>query len=380
MAPAFDPRAESVCVHSLKFCAMGPASNLPCRRRFQHLLRERNVEAFAAHGLFTLLPIIEVAQTGDVLDISYTIQRRSGILPENCCRLFRFPTDTVIVKYHVSLRFSEGRAMRWKSSSAELVPEESREGSGHSLDVEGGASHLPGAGDKRPRMARRPSLDSNLGLRKLGRCRRRVSRAPGPETPTIPPWRRSPGNWPMPSRTRWPASTARYACARMRCSIWSSRQASRGMIPSPPGLVARRRFGDGKDMAFLLVHLLRRLGFFARPILVNTTLRKSVADLLPADDAFDHVLVEFHQRDQTRWVDPMSSRQGGGALNRAIPDYGAGLPIERREGSRLAPRPAQDADLYDLKETILLDTTGKASWISAVTRPGVSTPRRSEGI
>lgn len=362
----FDLRAESVRVHSLKLLREGAAVEFATPEKFHLLIRERNVEAFATHGLFTLLPLTEEARIADVLEISYTIHRRSAILPEKCCRLFRFPMDAMIAKYHVSVRFVESRTMNWKSSSPQLAPEESREGSevlwtwkGERVISPAPETNVPVWHVDEPWI--QISDCENWGVVAAGFARAWIEDAHDRAVAEIA----------RNFADAEPDALARIDRAIRLCQDefqhLEFETGSAGMVPSPPGLVARRRFGDNKDLAFFLVHLLRRLGSFARPILVNTTLRKSVAGLLPAEDAFDHVVVEFHHRDQTRWVDPMSSRQGGGALNRAIPDYGAGLPIDA--AARVlapAPRRAHDADLYELRETILLDTTGKSSWISAV--------------
>jgi hypothetical protein len=140
-----------------------------------------------------------------------------------------------------------------------------------------------------------------------------------------------------------------------------------GQVPTPPGIVARKRYGDCKDLSFLLVHLLKRLGISARPILVNTRLRKSLAAMLPMDGLFNHVVVEYEVQGETRWVDATMKQQGGGALNRFIPDYGVGLPVDlTATGLIESPRAPVQGSRYELKETILLDTTGAPSFISVV--------------
>jgi hypothetical protein len=140
-----------------------------------------------------------------------------------------------------------------------------------------------------------------------------------------------------------------------------------GQMPTLPGIVARQRYGDCKDLSFLLVHLLKRLGITARPILVNTKLRKSMAAMLPMDGLFNHVVVEFGVQGETRWVDATMKQQGGGALNRFIPDYGVGLPVDLTSTRLIeSPRAPVQASRYELKETILLDTTGAPSFISVV--------------
>ncbi|NTV11877.1 MAG: tetratricopeptide repeat protein, partial [Zoogloea sp.] len=62
--------------------------------------------------------------------------------------------------------------------------------------------------------------------------------------------------------------------------------------PYPPNEVAKRRFGDCKDKAYLLVTLLRELGIEARPVLVALSSRKMPAKVLPSPNMFDHVIVE----------------------------------------------------------------------------------------
>lgn len=140
-----------------------------------------------------------------------------------------------------------------------------------------------------------------------------------------------------------------------------------GQAPAPPGVVARRRFGCGLDLSFFLARLLTRLGVAARPVLVNTQFCKSLAGLLPMPGLFNHVVVEYQARGETRWVDATAKRQGGGSLNRIIPDYGVGLPISLPP-SRLVEAPAASvtASAYEIKESILLDTSGSVSLLAVV--------------
>jgi hypothetical protein len=100
---------------------------------------------------------------------------------------------------------------------------------------------------------------------------------------------------------------------------------------------------------------------------VNTQLRKSLAAMLPMDGLFNHVVVEYEVHGETRWVDATMKQQGGGALNRFIPDYGVGLPVDLTSTRLIeSPRAPVQASRYELKETVLLDTTGAPSFISVV--------------
>jgi hypothetical protein len=100
--------------------------------------------------------------------------------------------------------------------------------------------------------------------------------------------------------------------------------------------------------------------------LVSTTWRKSIAELLPAPGVFNHLLVEYQVRGETRWVEAALKSQGSLRL-RAIRDYGAGLPMTGL-AARLAEPPGDSAqsDVYELNESILLDTSGDWSWLAVV--------------
>ena len=277
-----------------------------------------------------------------------------GIVPA----FFTLPQGIPVGKFHFSLRFNESRPMKWKSASADLKPAENRE-NGNVMWVWTGENY----------------------------------EEPGPE-PNTPDWYMS-GPWIQISdcpdwgtvavaiAKAWKAENDETVLAEIAKEIadqepddllrvekaiqlvqdeyrYLSVNIEPGsQVPTPPGIVARKRYGDCKDLSFLLVHLLKRLGISARPILVNTQLRKSLAAMLPMDGLFNHVVVEFEVQGETRWVDATMKQQGGGALNRFIPDYGVGLPVDPTSTRLIeSPRAPVQASRYELKETILLDTTG----------------------
>ncbi|HTH46857.1 MAG TPA: tetratricopeptide repeat protein, partial [Candidatus Limnocylindria bacterium] len=154
---------------------------------------------------------------------------------------------------------------------------------------------------------------------------------------------------------------------QVECRYLSIDLGQGGHVPSSPGTVARRRYGDCKDLALLLSCLLKRLEVPAVPVLVHSWLQKSVADMLPDPARFNHVVVEFTLEGERRWVDPTIRNQGGGALNRFVPDYGVGLPMSAGATGLIdQPRTAQELNRYELRESILLDTTGQPSYFRVI--------------
>ena len=81
-------------------------------------------------------------------------------------------------------------------------------------------------------------------------------------------------------------------------------------LPASPAVVVQRKFGDSRDKAFLLLHLLRELGVRARPVLVAQDPR-GTSERLPSPFEFNEVIVRAEVDDKEYFLDPMWQGQGG---------------------------------------------------------------------
>ena len=132
--------------------------------------------------------------------------------------------------------------------------------------------------------------------------------------------------------------------------------------PADPSTVFARRFGDCKDKALLFVTLLRGLGIEAYPVLVNTQLRHTLDDWLPAADAFDHCIAVVLLNGQTYWLDPTAAYQRGPLAAHYLPDYARGLVIAPRTAALTTiPQTAGLPLTTTLESFILGGRTGTAS-------------------
>lgn len=95
--------------------------------------------------------------------------------------------------------------------------------------------------------------------------------------------------------------------------------------PSRPEETLKRRFGDCKDKALLLVALLKELGVQAQPALVNTRRGLEAANYPYRMHAFNHVIVHVHFDGTDHFIDPTRSYQSGGLGELHEPDYGLAL-------------------------------------------------------
>ena len=361
----FEPKTQQVTLHSLKIRRGEQEIDQSHLDQFHLLQREEGLERFIIHGWFTLLKVLEDVRPGDVLDFSYTIRDESALFPHHGCHFFTLPQGVPVGKYHFAVQFNEARQRKWKSSSADLAPVEKKENAMTFWEWSGGK--YPGT---------KPELN----------CPAWHIFYPWIQVSDFPDWQMVAAG----IAQAWAAEADAAAVAEIvrdirskaadlpsqmekaielvqdECRYLSINLELGGQIPTPPGTVARRRFGDCKDLSFLLANLLNQLGVTARPVLVNAFCRKSLADFLPAPSLFNHVVVEFEVDGKRRWIDTTFKEQGGGAFNRTIADYGVGLPVDAA-ATGLVPAPQfEPPDLFDLREHVLLDTNNGPS-LMAVT-------------
>jgi hypothetical protein len=362
----FEPRTQSVNLHSIRIRRGELSYEHANLGEIRVLQREEGLEGYVIDGWFTLLLVLEDVRPGDVLEWSYTIESQPRLLPECCTAFFSLPEGIPVGKYGFAVRFAASRPMKWKSSSELLVPAETRE-DGHVLWVWSGENQV----EAKP--------EANTPLWHIS--------YPWVQVSDCPDWRTVAGaiaeTWKEDSDDETLAKVAAELAGKGsdilaqvegalelvqdQCRYLNVSLELGGHVPTAAGLVARRRFGDCKDLSFLLVQLLRRLGLAARPVLVNSTLRRSVSGMLPMPGLFNHVVVEYTVQGATRWVDATLRYQGGGPMNRCIPNYGVGLPLDPSSSDLVEPpRQSGQAGTCELKESLLLDTAGAPSLLGVV--------------
>lgn len=363
----FQPTTQFVKLHFLKIWRGDVEIDQSNIEKAHFLQREEGLERFVIHGWFTMLMVLEDVRPGDILDFSYTIESQNSIFPNHGGHFFTLPHAVSTGRYHFAARFAPSRQRKWKSSSADLTPTESTKDGLTFWDWRGENY----AGQKPE--ANSPSWHVSYQWIQVS---------------DFPDWQMIASEL---SRI-WEAENDAETIAKMASEIESAEVdlASRigkavqfvqdecrylsvnlelgGQVPASPETVVRRRFGDCKDLSFLLANVLKKLGVRARPVLVNTFLRKSVGAFLPMPSLFNHVIVEFEADGKKRWLDTTFKEQGGNPFNRFVPNYGFGLPIAP-EATGLAEQPEfEQPSLFDLSEHILLDTTNGLSLVEVTVR------------
>jgi hypothetical protein len=354
---AFEPRTQNFILHWLKIYRGETVLDRTALENLRCVQKE--TDGFVAPSRLTLVLWLEGVRPGDVVELCYTLEEESPLLDEDCGCFFALPEGSPLGKLYFSLRFDDDREFRWKSSSPDLQPVETNQDG--EIQWVWARDNLPGI-----------RAEENTPGWHITYPWIQVSDTP---------------DWESVSEAfaeAWAVDKAEADLAAIMPEIAGGgilQQTEKAIQlvqdqwrylaldgeldeqpPSAPAVVAQRRYGDCKDLSLLLMAVLKKLGLEARLILVNTKLRKSVADLLPMPSLFDHLVVEYKARGQTRWVDATAKGQGGGSLHRLIGDFGVGLPVVL-SGSDLveAPAPETESNIYQINESVLLDTAGGAS-------------------
>ena len=79
----------------------------------------------------------------------------------------------------------------------------------------------------------------------------------------------------------------------------------------------------------MMAAMLNEMNIEAYPMLVNTTLKHTITELLPSPIFFDHCVVKVVGKDTRElWYDPTITNQGGTYENVYFPNYKYGLVLK----------------------------------------------------
>ncbi len=330
----FDPATQRLTVHSIAVLRGGERREAATDRgQFRMLQRETSLEKQIYDGAISAVLLVEDVRVGDVLDVSYTIEEHDSAFPGRQAMVIPLGHPFHVGARHVTVRASAAAKVAVTDGAEQLQKADAGDGTAVWRWSRTDLAPLepdPGAPPwvLQVTLLQVSEFSGWDEVASMTAARWEEALASGGETPEfdqlLDEIRQLPGA----------ADRAEAAIRFVQNEIryLGLEEGIHSFIPESPARVFGRRFGDCKDKALLLCHLLRRLGISADPVLVNEEIGRSLPELLPSPKVFNHVIARYELDGEHRFVDATISGQGGSEGRRLVPNFGMGLPIDAGGG------------------------------------------------
>lgn len=358
-----DPRFQKLQLHWLRVVRGGEAIDHLRRERMRLIQRETQLDHLVIDGQWTLLVVLDDVRVGDIVEAGYSFVGAHPVRPGGSETFFVVPPALVVGHYRLRVEFDASRiGLNCLTSPDAPARVDERLPNGHvRWTWQGQQIRLREPEPNQPSSFLDYVWVQVSDLADWQPLASRLAEAWTQGQDEQPPS-------PVPDFAR-PAVVDEAAIHQLIRRIQEEIRYlsvdldSGGWIPAPPAIVAQRRYGDCKDLAWLATQVLRDWGVAARPILVGTGLRERVLTLQPMAVLFNHAILEVEFAGETRWFDLTLRHQGGDFRTQPIPWYACGLPVA--PGATLRKQPGRPAPgLYAVRETIDLDTRrGEATMV-----------------
>lgn len=354
----FDPQVQTITIHGIGIFRNGVITNHARIEDFEIMRREQRLDAGILNGELSALLLLKDVRTGDILDVEFSVADERGIFGDGLSWL-----QSVEQGHPVG---------DWKFvwiDEADRVPK-----------ILGNAEHLSYSETPSEGMMLRSWVASEIPAKKF------EDNLPPDLFPVSVLQLSTFGGWGeivAPLLERWnidPASRVELdvELASIRSSaagdsaklidaaVSAARDAVRyqayspgllAMVPENLAKVWERRYGDCKEKTLLLCWLLRELGIDAVPVLVHSSIGKSLPQMLPGPGAFDHVVARVMHGGTELWIDATDLYRGGRPSAWIDLPFAWGLPLApgSAELVKIPDAPA-GASFLKVKERVKPDT------------------------
>lgn len=365
----FDPAYQRLQLHTLAVHRQGRVISQLATAPIRTLQREKELEALVLDGRLTVSVLLQDVRVGDVVEYAYTLQGSRPEMRGHHFGAFDMQWRGPVHALYTRLLWPAERPIQFKNSHVDQPATESLQGD--LRQFEWTAREVPGlhVSDDAPVWYDPYPFVQWSSFRDWGEVSRwavplyAVPKLPAgelsAEVDRIRQTYTDPGDQ-VVAVLQFVQKNIRYMSVAMGAGSY---------IPSPPGVVMARRFGDCKDKTLLTLTMLKALGIEARAGLVNTRIREGLMQRIPSAAAFDHVLVRAEVNGQSYWIDPTRYPQTGPIHAISQPHFGHALIIDPATQD-LEPMPHSDATQTKRKIRTEFDATqgvGKTATLTITT-------------
>jgi transglutaminase-like putative cysteine protease len=326
-----DPEHERVILHEVRVIRDGRSIDKLADARRSLLNREEGLDHGIIDGRVTLHVLLQDVRVGDVLDYSYTMERKDPFGERGYSNVFSTQWTSPVRRFRLRILQRADRPLQVSDHSQLARPAVARKGewlettwTGKDIAVLVGEEKRPSWFFFYPRIEISEFADWNAV-----RAWSKPMYVPGPlESAGLRALIADFRTEPDPARRivralRFVQDDIRYTGLEIGAGAYR---------PTPPETVLKRRYGDCKDKVLLLVTLLRALGVEAYPALVNSDDTRGVAQRVSSPSAFDHVIAKMRWKNRNYWLDATVGGQGGGLDDLVQADFGLALVLDGSTG------------------------------------------------
>lgn len=353
------PAHGDLIVHGIDILRGGQRIDALKGRTFTVLQREARLEKMMLDGQLTATLAVEGLQTGDVLDVRFSVTNKNPALSGNSSASGPIVSEPIKVGFaRTRFLWPKNAKVKWKAYPIGALPQESDIGDWHELVF---AQPLPRQPDVAPgapgRFARPPFAEASTFADWSD-----VSRL-------VAPLYRTEGL--IQSGSPLAAEVARIAAgetdprrrvaAALALVQGKVRYLYRGMengalVPQTPAQTFSLGYGDCKAKTLLLLALLRALDINAESALANLGAGDLVSVRLPSIASFNHIFVLVNLGDKTLWLDGTGTGARLEDLDDVLPFHWV-LPV-RAEGAGLLKAPDRVPQRFNTIVTLDQDMRG----------------------
>ncbi|MFO1255973.1 MAG: DUF3857 domain-containing protein [Sphingomonadaceae bacterium] len=325
----WDPALETLTLHKYRILRDGqPIDLLGDGAKVKVIQRESGMENLMLDGELTATLQPEDLRVGDVIELSYTVDRHDPAMAGYSQDLIGPSDGSAFGRYRMRVLWGRDKPIQWRVYPGILQPKlkKTAEGSELVADVVDGVAPLgPESAPARYGLVNAVELTQFSDWQGVSR--------------TFAPLYARAASLGPDSKVRAEAAKiaaqSQDAVRRAELALKLVQEQVRylylgmddgGYVPAAADQTWARRFGDCKGKTVLLLALLGELGIEARPVLVHSKRGDLVGNRLPSMSAFDHVIVEARIGGRSYWLD--GTRLGDERLDRIeTPDFRYGLPV-----------------------------------------------------
>lgn len=333
----WDPVRDKVTIHALALVRGGQRIDL--LKQGQDVLvlrREKNLERAMLDGRMTASIQIKDLQVGDIIDWSFTHERKDPLLGGRTNNFEQMGWAGVAGRYRVRMLWPDETPLTWRVTTGFPQPRLSKSGKINELLAD--ATNV--------RTVKAP-VGAPARFQRLGLLEATTYTGWDDISRRMAPLYAKASTLASDSSLRAEIAAIAAAGADPKVRAFKALQlvedktrylflgmGDGGYKPASADETWARRFGDCKGKTVLLLAILRELGVEAEPVLVHTTSGDGLEQRLPSAALFNHVLVRARIGGKSYWLDGTRSGDVGDIDGLRPPPFRWALPL-RADGAAL---------------------------------------------